>query len=82
MKQKEYDQWNGLQDFYSDDYFLPKKGVATPHEYSVECYPMHVTVDDVNFCIGLDCVYVKYTSRASTTSMRVKPVLRNNHNRI
>ena len=29
---------------------------------------MHVTVDDVNFCDGLDCVhlYVKYKSCAST----------------
>ena len=27
---------------------------------------MHVTVDDVNFCYGLECVYVKYKSRAST----------------
>ena len=26
---------------------------------------MHVTVDDVNFCDGLECVYVKYKSRAS-----------------
>ena len=25
---------------------------------------MHVTIDDVNFCDGLDCVYVK--TRAST----------------
>ena len=25
-----------------------------------------VTVDDVNFCDGLECVYVKYKSRAST----------------
>ena len=23
---------------------------------------MHVTVDDVNFCDGLECVYVKYKS--------------------
>ena len=38
MKQKEYDQWNDLQQFYSEDYFLPKKGVTTPHEYLVECY--------------------------------------------
>ena len=27
---------------------------------------MHVTVDDVNFCGGLECVYVKYKSHAST----------------
>ena len=27
---------------------------------------MHVTVDDVNFCDGQECVYVKYKSRAST----------------
>ena len=27
---------------------------------------MHVTVDDVSFCDGLECVYVKYKSRAST----------------
>ena len=27
---------------------------------------IHVTVDDVNFCDGLECVYVKYKSRAST----------------
>ena len=27
---------------------------------------MHVTVDGVNFCDGLECVYVKYKSRAST----------------
>ena len=24
--------------FFSDDYFLPKKGVAILHEYLVECY--------------------------------------------
>ena len=30
---------------------------------------MHDTVDDVNFCDGLDCVYVKYKSRASTASI-------------
>ena len=29
---KEYDQWKDPQEFYSDDYFLRKKGVATPHE--------------------------------------------------
>ena len=28
---------------------------------------MHVTVDDVNFCDGLECVYVKYKRSASTT---------------
>ena len=27
---------------------------------------MHVTVDDVNFCDSLECVYVKYKSHAST----------------
>ena len=27
---------------------------------------MHVTVDDVNFCYSLECVYVKDKSRAST----------------
>ena len=27
---------------------------------------MHITVDDVNFCDGLECVYVKYKSPAST----------------
>ena len=26
---------------------------------------MHVTVDDVHFCDGLECVYVKYKSRAA-----------------
>ena len=26
---------------------------------------MHVTVDDVNFCDGLECAYVKYKSHAS-----------------
>ena len=38
MKQKEYDQWNDPQEVYSDDYFLPKKGVGILHEYLVECY--------------------------------------------
>ena len=27
---------------------------------------MHVTVDDVNFCDGLEYVYVNYKGRAST----------------
>ena len=27
---------------------------------------MHVIADDVNFCDGLECVYVKSKSRAST----------------
>ena len=27
---------------------------------------MHVTVDNINFYDGLECVYVKYKSRAST----------------
>ena len=27
---------------------------------------MHVTVDEVNFCDSLECVYVNYKSRAST----------------
>ena len=27
---------------------------------------MPLTVDGVNFCEGLECVYVKYESRAST----------------
>ena len=27
---------------------------------------MHVTVDDVNFCDGILCVYVKYKIRALT----------------
>ena len=27
---------------------------------------MHVTVDDVNFCDGLECVYVEYKSPEST----------------
>ena len=22
--------------------------------------PMHITVDDINFCDGLECVYAKY----------------------
>ena len=26
---------------------------------------IHATVDDVNFCDGLECVYVKYKCRAS-----------------
>ena len=26
---------------------------------------MHITVDDVNFCDSLECVYVKYNSHAS-----------------
>ena len=26
---------------------------------------MHITADDVNFCDSLECVYVKYKSRAS-----------------
>ena len=38
MKQKEYDQWNDPQCFFSDDYFLSKKGVTILHEYLVECY--------------------------------------------
>ena len=38
MKQKEYDQWNDPQEFYSDDYFLTKKGVGILHEYLVKCY--------------------------------------------
>ena len=38
MKQKEYDQWNDPKEFYSDDYFLSKKGVAILHDYVVECY--------------------------------------------
>ena len=42
MKQNEYDQWNDPQELYSDEYFLLQKGVATPHEYLVECY--HDTV--------------------------------------
>ena len=29
---------------------------------------MRVTVDDFNFCGGLECVYVKYKSCASTAS--------------
>ena len=32
------DPWNDPQEFYSEDYFLPQKGVTTPHEYLVECY--------------------------------------------
>ena len=28
--------------------------------------PMHITVDEVNFCASLECVYVVYKSRAST----------------
>ena len=27
---------------------------------------MHITVDDVNFCDGLECVNVKYKSHALT----------------
>ena len=27
---------------------------------------MHITVDDVNFYYSVECVYVKYKSRAST----------------
>ena len=34
---------------------------------------MNVTVDDVNFCDGLEYVYVKYKSRASTA--RGLPIL-------
>ena len=43
MKQKEYNQWNVPQEFYSDDYFLPKKGVAILHEYLVECYQYYAS---------------------------------------
>ena len=38
MKQKEYDQWNDPQEVYSNDFFLPKKGMAILHQYLVECY--------------------------------------------
>ena len=31
-------QWNDPLEFSSNDKLLPKKGVATPHEYLVECY--------------------------------------------
>ena len=48
MKQKEYDQWNDPQKFYSEDYSLPKKGVATPREYLVECYLNMVSVTSVS----------------------------------
>ena len=30
---------------------------------------IHVTVDDINFCDGLECLYVKYKSRASTSTI-------------
>ena len=29
---------------------------------------MHVTVDDVSYCDALECLHVKYKSRASTAS--------------
>ena len=29
---------------------------------------MHVTVDDVNFCDGRECVYLKYKSHAASTA--------------
>ena len=47
MKQNEYDQWNDPQELYSDEYFLLQKGVATPHEYLVECYHDSVALNDV-----------------------------------
>ena len=28
---------------------------------------MHVTVDDISFSDGLECIYVKYKSRASAS---------------
>ena len=47
MKQKEYDQWNDPQEFYSDDCFLSKKGMAILHEYLVKCY--HTLNGDVRW---------------------------------
>ena len=36
------------------------------HPNITELRSIYITVDDVNFCDGLECVYVKYKSRAST----------------
>ena len=34
--------------------------------HRITFFSMHVTVDHINFSYGLECVYVKYKSRAST----------------
>ena len=39
------------QEFYSEDYFLPKKGVATPHEYLVECYHDNLSPFKMHDCL-------------------------------
>ena len=46
---------------------VPEQRLTSSQRQKITFIPMHVTVDDVNFCDGLECVYVKYKRRVPTT---------------
>ena len=45
---------------------VPEQRLMSSYRYEITFISMHVTGDDVNFCVGLECVNVKYKSSAST----------------
>ena len=45
---------------------IPEQILKASKRHYIMLISMHVTVDDVNFCDCLECVYVKYKSCAST----------------
>ena len=47
---------------------IPEQRLMSSKCHKIKLISIHATVDDVNFCDGLECIYVKYKSHASTAS--------------
>ena len=45
---------------------VPEQRLTSSQRHYITLISMHVTVDDVNFCDGLECIYVKYKCHAWT----------------
>ena len=54
-----------MKDLYALKTPVPEQILTSSLHHYITYIPMHVTVDDVNFYDGLECIYVKYKSCAS-----------------
>ena len=55
-----------MKDSYALKSLFQSDDLCHPNITEITFISIYATVDDVNFCDGLECVYVKYKSRAST----------------
>ena len=55
-----------MKDSYALKSLFQSEVLRHPNITRITFISIYITVDDVNFCDGLECVYVKYKSRAST----------------